>query len=139
MNRDRERFAEAGVPPILIGQGTPGRAAAFRERYELELDLLADTDRLAYKAAGTKVGTLPEVIGPKMVLRGLKRSLQSGVFQGNIDGHPAQLGGMMLVLPGGRVPWVHLSDDVSDYPPNAEVIDAVREALSHDASRPAPA
>lgn len=130
MNRDRERFAEAGARPVLIGQGTPANAARFRERYGLELDLLADTDRRAYKAAGTKVGTLSEVIGPRMVARGLQRSLRSRVFQGAIDGHPAQLGGMMLVMPGGRVAWVHLSDDVSDYPPNAEVIEALRDALA---------
>ena len=129
MNRDRERFAEAGAPLAIIGQGTPVDAARFRERFDLDLDLLVDTDRRAYKAAGAKVGALSELLSPRVVARGLRRARESRVFQGAIDGHPAQLGGLMLVTPGGQVPWVHLSEDASDYPPNGEVIEAVRAAL----------
>ena len=130
MNRDREAFTEAGAPLVAIGQGTPANAAQFREQLGLEIDVLVDTDRLAYKAAGTKVATLGELLSPKMVLRGLRRARHSRVIQGKTVGHPAQLGGLMLVMPGSEVPWAHLSDDASDYPPNAEVIRAVRAALA---------
>lgn len=129
MNRSLEDFAEAGVRLVVIGQGTPMNAAAFRERFDLGLELLVDTDRRAYAAAGTKVATVSELLAPRMVARGLRRSLRSGVTQGSVQGHPAQLGGLMLVTPGGDVPWVHLSDDASDYPPSGEVLEAVREAL----------
>ncbi len=139
MNRDRERFAEAGAPLAVIGQGTPVNAARFRERFGLELDLLVDTDRRAYKAVGTKVGTLSELLSPRVVARGLRRALESRVAQGAVEGHPAQLGGLMLVLPGGEVPWVHLSGDASDYPPNDEVLEAVRAALAEAGPRPAAA
>ena len=114
---------------MLIGQGEPTNAARFRERFGLDLQLLVDTDRRAYKAAGTKVGTLSELLGVKVVAKGIARAGRSRVIQGPVDGHPAQLGGMMLVLPGGKVPWVHLSDDASDYPANDEVLEAVRAAL----------
>ena len=123
-------FIRAGAPLVVIGQGTPSNAAWFRERFDLDLDLLVDTDRKAYKAAGTKVATFGELLGPKMVSRGLRRSFDTGVRQGKTVGHPAQLGGLMLVTPGGDVPWAHLSDDASDYPPNAEVAESVRRALS---------
>jgi len=132
LNRDREAFTEAGAPLAVIGQGTPANAAWFREQFELEIDLLVDTDRLAYKAAGTKVATAGELVGPRIVAQGVRRSLKSGVRQGKTVGHPAQLGGLMLVTPGGEVPWVHLSNDAGDYPPNEEVIEAVRAALSRD-------
>ena len=132
MNRDRERFAEAGAALAIIGQGTPVDAARFRERFDLDLDILVDTDRRAYKAAGAKVGALSKLLSPRVVARGMRRARESRVFQGAIDGHPAQLGGLMLVTPGGQVPWVHLSEDASDYPPNAEVIEAVRAALEQD-------
>lgn len=114
---------------MVIGQGTPANAAWFRDNFDLDLDLLVDTDRRAYKAAGAKVATFSELLGPKMVSRGLKRGRDSGVRQGKTVGHPAQLGGLMLVTPDGKVPWVHLSDDASDYPPNAEVVEAVRRSL----------
>ena len=129
MNRDRDELAAAGARLVVVGQGTPMNAAHFRERFELDLELLVDTDRVGYKAAGTKVATVSELLSPRVVARGLRRSRDSGVFQGSIDGHPAQLGGLMLVMPGNDVPWVHLSDDASDYPPNEEVLAAVRAAL----------
>ena len=113
--------------------------AHFRRRFDLDLDLLVDTDRRAYKAAGTKVGTLSELLAPRVVARGLRRGRESGVRQGAIEGHPAQLGGLMLVIPGGHVPWVHLSGDASDYPPNPEVLAAVRSALDRGDERPAAA
>lgn len=130
MNRDRESFAEAGAPLAVIGQGTPANAAWFRREFELDIDLLVDADRRAYEAAGTKVATVGELVGPRMLARGLKRALGSGVIQGKIVGHPAQLGGLMLVTPGGAAPWVHLSDDASDYPPNDEVIEAIHRTLA---------
>ena len=139
MNRDRERFAAAGAPLAIIGQGTPVDAARFRERFDVDLDLLVDTDLRAYKAAGAKVGTLSELLSPRVVARGLRRARESRVFQGAIDGHPAQLGGLMLVTPGGQVPWVHLSDDASDHPPNAEVLEAVAAALGGGDRGPAAA
>ena len=136
LNRDSQRFADAGAPLVVIGQGSPTSAAGFRERLGLDLDLLVDSDRRAYRAVGTKVGKLSELLGPRVIARGLRRARQSRVLQGAVDGHPAQLGGLMLVTPGGEVPWVHLSDDASDYPPNATVLAAVRAALDHRDPRP---
>ncbi len=129
MNRDRQKFADAGAPLYVIGQGTPSDGIQFLADFDLELELFVDKDRRAYKAAGTKVATLRELVGPTMVARGLKRSRESGVFQGKIIGHAAQLGGMMLVTPGGDVPWTHLSDDASDYPPNDDVLSAIAQVL----------
>jgi hypothetical protein len=138
LNRDRQKFADAGAPLYVIGQSTPADGTQFLRDYELELDLFVDTQRRAYKAAGTKVATLRELVGPTMVARGLKRSRESGVFQGRIIGHAAQLGGMMLITPAGEVVWAHLSDDASDYPPNDEVLAAIGEALpTADRSSPA--
>jgi hypothetical protein len=129
LNRDRQKFAEAGAPLYVIGQGSLSDGIQFLDDYDLKLELFVDTDRSAYKAAGTKVATLRELVGPTMVARGLKRSRESGVFQGKIIGHAAQLGGMMLITPGGDVPWAHLSDDASDYPPNDEALSAIANAL----------
>jgi hypothetical protein len=137
LNRDREQFAEAGAPLVVVGQGTPANAAWFREEFDLDIDILVDTDRLAYKAAGTKVGTLGELLGPRVVARGLLRAARSKVVQGRVKGHPAQLGGLMLVTPGSEVPWAHLSDDAGDYPPNEQVLQAISGCLGPTDRRPA--
>lgn len=129
MDRHRERFAAEGAPLVMIGQGTPANAAAFRKRFGLAVDLLVDTDRRAYKAAGTKVGSFSELLGPRVVARGVRRALGSGIVQGRVVGHPAQLGGLMLVVPGGAVVWAHLSTNAGDYPPSDDLLEAVRSAL----------
>jgi peroxiredoxin len=128
LHRDRRRFEEAGVRLVVVGQGRPEQAAHFRKAQGVDLDLLVDTKREAYRAAGTKVGTFNELLGPRVVAKGARRALASGVRQGRTVGHPAQLGGVLLVMPDGSIPYAHLSEDASDNPPNDEVLAAVREA-----------
>lgn len=137
MNRDRERFADAGASLFVIGQGTPEDGARFCEDFGLELDLFVDSERRAYEAAGTKVGNFGELLGPKVVARGLGAALRSGVVQGKPVGHTSQLGGLMLITPDGDIPWSHLSSNASDIPSNDEVIEAIGEALHPPGGRPA--
>jgi peroxiredoxin len=130
LHRDRHEFRAAGARLVVIGQGTPGQAARFREDQGVELELLVDTERQAYRAAGTKLATFGELIGPRVIFRGMRRSVATGVRQGRTVGHPAQLGGVLLVMPDGTIPYAHLSDDASDSPPNEEVLEAVRSATA---------
>ena len=92
--------------------------------------LLADARREAYKAAGTKKGTVGELLGPRVVAKGLVRGVRERVRQGITVGHPAQLGGVLVVASDGAVVWSHLAEDASDNPPNDVVLEAVREAAA---------
>ena len=129
LHRDREKFDDAGVNLVLIGQGEPEDAARFRRSQGVEgLRILTDPDRRTYKAAGTKKATFSELLGPRVVGRGLMASLGKRVRQGKVVGHPAQLGGVMVVKPDGKIAYAHLSADASDNPPNEEVLEAASEA-----------
>ena len=129
LHRDRDRFEAAGVDLAVIGQGTPAHARHFAESQNVSgLPLYVDRDREAYRAAGTKVGTLGELLGPRSVLRGLQRSVSDGVRQGRTVGHPAQLGGTLLVLPDGSIPWSHMSEDASDNASAEELLEAARKS-----------
>ena len=129
LHRDRDKFDAAGARLVLIGQGTPRHAQHFREQFDLEgLEILVDPDRAAYEAAGAKVATIGEMIGPKSVVAGLKRAASERMVQGPVKGHPAQLGGVLVVAQGGDVAWSHLADDASDNPPNDDVLAAVERA-----------
>jgi peroxiredoxin len=128
LNRAREEFDAAGVGVVLIGQATPRHAAHFRRKFELDLPVLADEKRDSYRAAGAKVATMGELLGPKSVTKGIGRSVKSkgALRQGRMIGHPAQLGGAMIVTPDGRVAWTHMSDDASDNAANEELLEAAR-------------
>ena len=119
---------EAAGPLVLIGQATPRHAAHFRRRMEIELPLLADEDRRSYKAAGAKVATFSELLGPAVVAKGAVASRKHGVVQGKTIGHPAQLGGAMVIRPDNSVAWSHMSQDASDNAAPQEILAALRRA-----------
>jgi peroxiredoxin len=110
----REQFTRAGADLVLIGQATPADAAHFREHVKLELPVLADKRRTSYKAIGAKVAGIGGLIGPKVALRAIPVVLGKGIRQGKTIGHPAQLGGAMVIAPGGEVLFSQLARDASD-------------------------
>ena len=137
-HRARREFEAAGARLVAIGQGTPAQAARFRQDQGVELLLLSDPERRSYAAAGAKVATLPELIGPRIIARALARTIASRipqgsivVHQGRIVDHPAQLGGVVVVATDGSVRYAHMSSDASDNPPVGEVIAAVRAIRPH--------
>ena len=113
---------------VLIGQLTPRHAAHFRSRQGIELTVLADEDRASYKLAGAKIATVGELVGPGVVAKGLMTTLRTGKVQGRTIGHPAQLGGAMVIAPGGKVVWSHMAEDAGDNAPPEEILAAVRSA-----------
>ena len=132
MNRARDDFEASGVGLVLIGQATPRHAAHFRRKFELEMPVLADENRASYRAAGAKVATMGELLGPTSVSKGIGHAVRSrgAVRQGRMIGHPAQLGGAIVVTPDGRVCWSHMADDASDNAANEELLEAARRCAS---------
>ena len=126
LHRAREQFEAAGVNLVLIGQLTPRHAEHFRRRQGIELTVLADERRSSYKAAGTKVATLGELLGPKVVAKSFATTARTGRVQAKTIGHPAQLGGAMLIAPDGTVAWSHMAQDASDNASPEEILEAVR-------------
>jgi peroxiredoxin len=128
LHRARDEFEAAGARLVLIGQATPRQAAHFRKRQEIELPVLADEQRVSYKAAGAKVATMGELLGPKVVAKGLATTAKTGAVQGRTVGHPAQLGGTLVIRADGEVAWSHMSQDASDNAEPEEILAAVRTA-----------
>ena len=130
MDRARQDFKTAGVNLVLIGQGTPRQAAEFRRRQGIQLPVLADHDRVSYKAAGTKVGGVTDLFSPQTVAKGLLATARTRRTQTRTIGDAAQLGGALVVLPDGSIPWSRMAEDASDNAPPEEILAAVREAVA---------
>jgi hypothetical protein len=128
LHRAREDFGVEPAGLILVGQATPRQAARFRDSMKIDLPLLADEDRRTYKLAGAKRANVTELLGAKVVAKGVRASLRSGVLQGRIIGDAAQLGGAMVVAAGGAVAWSHMSEDAADNATPAQIVDALRAA-----------
>ena len=54
----------------------------------------------------------------------------SGARQGRVIGHAGRLGGVLIVAPGGSVPYSYLAENASDIAPQDEVLDAARRAAA---------
>ncbi len=130
LHRARDQFEAAGARLVLIGQLTPRHAAHFRRRGEIQLPVLADEHRQSYRAAGAKIATLSELLGPKVIAKGAVTGVRNGVVQGRTIGHPAQLGGAMVIRPDGHVAWSHMAHDASDNASPEEILAAVRWAAA---------
>ena len=128
LDRARERFEQAGVELVLVGQATPRHAAHFRKRQGIELPVLADEKRASYKAVGARVGGLSELMGPTSVLKGLATTARTGQVQGRPVGNVAQLGGAVVVAPGGRVLFTHMAKDAGDNAAPEDILEAATAA-----------
>lgn len=135
LQRARAELEGAGEV-VLIGQLTPRHAAHFRRRVGLTFPVLADEDRASYRAAGAKIATATELLGPKVVAKGVQASTRSGVVQGRTIGHAAQLGGVLVIRPDGTVAWSHMSEDASDHATPEEIVAALRDAAARPVTGP---
>jgi prostamide/prostaglandin F2alpha synthase len=128
LHRARGQFEDAGLRLVLIGQATPRDAAEFRRKLRIELTVLADERRASYKAFGLRVGGVTQLFGPKVIAKGVLTSVRAGVRQGLTVGHPAQLGGAAVILPGGRIAFEHRAADASDNVSPEQLLGAIRGA-----------
>ncbi len=126
LHRAREEFDRAGVKLVLIGQATPRQASAFRRKTGIDLPVLADEERVTYRLAGLRRGSMSQLIGPRSVLAGVKHSARSGVMQGRIIGDAAQLGGAMVIGPGDGVLFEQRSRHAGDTVEPEDLLQAVR-------------
>lgn len=125
--RDRyEEFEAKGANVAAIGMGLTAMAADFRDKQDIPFPLLVDRHRETHKALELKRGNLLEIVGPKQVVRGIK-----SLFTGNTQGRPApkqdvlQLGGALVVAPGGTVLYRHQASGAEDNPPVDDLLDAL--------------
>ena len=130
MDRARGDFKAAGAELLLIGQATPRHAAQFRRRQGIQLPILADEDRVSYKAAGAKVAGITDLFGPKVIAKGAVTGVRNKSIQTRTIGNTAQLGGVLVVRPGGEVAWSHMSNDAGDNASPEEIIEAISAAVA---------
>jgi hypothetical protein len=114
LDRAQPEFERAGADLVLIGQATPRHAAHFRRTQDLSVPLLADEGRTSYKAIGARVGSVSDLLGPKVVAKGAVTALRTGKLQGRTIGNPAQLGAAAVIAPGGEIRFKQIAQDAGD-------------------------
>jgi dehydrogenase/reductase SDR family protein 12 len=134
--RDRaDEIRARGAELAIVGNGAVHFAAAFREDFGLDGPLLVDPELRAYRAAGLRRGRVA-LLSPRLPLNAL-RALRKGYRQQGVQGDPWQLGGVLVVRPGGELTFRHTSREAGDHPAVEEVLHALEpDAPVIDESRP---
>jgi peroxiredoxin len=123
-----DQIRALGAELVVIGNGQPHQARAFREERDLRFPLLVDPELRAYRAAGLRRG-VASTLGPKALAHGL-RALRKGYVQGRTQGDPWQLGGVFVIAPGGQVAFSYVSREAGDHPEVSSVLAALRRLRS---------
>ncbi len=119
-----EEIRGAGAELVIVGSGAAHFAAAFIDELELDSPVLVDPDLVSYRAAGLRRGRV-EALSPRLPLKAA-RALLAGHRQGAVQGDPWQLGGVLVIRPGGAIAFRHVNSDAADHVP----IDGILAALS---------
>ncbi|HZA40155.1 MAG TPA: peroxiredoxin-like family protein [Actinomycetota bacterium] len=62
LKEELSQYREAGAEVVVVGQGEPERAAAYRESHGLDCTFLCDTEEQGYRAYGLTEFTVPEIL-----------------------------------------------------------------------------
>lgn len=117
-----------GAELVIVGNGQPWQAAAFREELELlppdhDVPILVDPALTAYRAAGLRRG-ITSTFSPRAA-GNLVRALRAGHRQKGVQGDAWQLGGVFVVHRDATVPWSYVSRAAGDHPPPADILAAL--------------
>lgn len=113
-----------GAALVFIGNGNRHFAQGFKQDHGITSPLYVDTSRDSYRALGMKRGFFA-TLGSLATWRNMLRARKQGFRQGRTRGDAWQNGGVLVVEPGGRVAFSHLSREAGDHPPVADVLAAL--------------
>jgi peroxiredoxin len=115
----REHLQKNGARIVFIGNGSPDRIEEFRQNYHLEgAPIFTDPTLKSFQLGGFHHG-LKYLLSPKS-----GKNMVQLISEGHSNGNPfssgtgsnRQMGGIVVVQPGGKVSYHYISEAVGDTP-----------------------
>ncbi len=123
MRTVQPRIEQLGARLVFVGNGGVRQARAFQAQHAADVTVLTDPELRSYRAIGARSGVF-STVGPGAWRAGL-RALSRGARQTSVKGHPFQQGAVLVIAPGDRVVFSHISNTAGDHPPVASVVAAL--------------
>lgn len=124
--KSKAEFDKRGAQVVFVGKGSPEEAREFRADRSLPFEIVADPDRVAYRAFGLPEGRVSQLAGPAVVGASM-RAMKNGAGVGKAVGNRRQLPGTYVIDQDGRFlfskPAAH-AGDVADIATLLAAIDA---------------
>ena len=118
-----KEIRDRGAELVIIGNGHPEQALAFKDKQKITFPLLTDPDLKSYRAAGLRRGLI-STLAPRSLLHGA-RALSGGNVATAILGDAWQQGGVFVIAPGDRVLFSQRSTEAGDHADPADIIRAL--------------
>ncbi len=128
----RSEIEALGAGIVFVGNGSARAASWFQKQFAADSTVLTDPELVTYTAIGARSGML-STLGPSAWGAGL-RAFRSGARQSTTKGHPYQQGGLVVMAPGNRVLYQHISQAAGDHAPVADVLAALDSAANSSAA-----
>lgn len=128
MHREREGFKKLGVQAVVVGHSSLRYAKAFVEETKIDLPVYVDEKRVVYKALEFKRPLLA-FLTPKVFKRAAEARAE-GFTQPGVHGDAFQLGGVLLLMPDGSMPYKYSSQFPGDHPRIDDLKAEVKKALA---------
>lgn len=125
---EHSSYVDAGANVVIIGQGEPERAAAYREEHRIPCPILCDPERSLYREYGLREGTPAQVLfdAPEEFWSHDRATGEDLQRQRRESGRPLvdspwQLSGEFVIDPNGVVRLDYRYQYCDDFP-NPEVL-----------------
>ena len=128
MHRERQEFNKLGVRAVVIGHSSLRYAKAFVDETKIDLPVYVDEKRVLYKALEFKRPLL-SFLNPKVFKRAAE-ARKEGFTQPGVWGDAFQLGGVVLLMPDGSMPYRYASQFAGDHPKIENLKAEVKKAVS---------
>ncbi len=128
LHRDVETIEQAGASLYVIGNGAPMFIEGFRETTGFLGPIFTDPSLKVYDAAQLKRG-FSTLLGLGVLGRTIG-AMRRGSRQGATSGSATQQGGILVIAPGHRVLWHHISSGPGDNASGTEIAEALRAGLA---------
>jgi hypothetical protein len=119
----REIYQKGNTKLVFIGNGQPQFITAFKEDLDIkEAPLFTDPSLRSFHAAGFQRGFL-RALAPKGIMNGLQL-MKAGHKQDSYEkgkGDLWQLGGLLVMKPGGKVAYHYISETTGDFPVEGDI------------------
>lgn len=135
LRAELEQYHEAGANVVIIGQGDPIRAAAYRDQHELEVPILVDSDLSAYRAYGLREGSVAQILfdAPESFWDHDRETGENFIVSRRESGRPLVdnpwlLPGEFVVDATGTIVHVHRYQHCEDHPEPLVHVTAIKRA-----------
>ena len=125
LHRVRDEIQARGAELVIIGNGAPNFARAFREDLEITTPLYTDPSLATYRLLEFRRGVRDTVLSLKTYGHAA-RALREGFRQGRTQGDAWQLGGVLVVRSDGTLAYRYASAAAGDHPPVADILAALQ-------------